>query len=66
MPRFQHLIELFDESLLEQDRLEINLYALKIEIENTLSRFGSVPRLIEILSTINIVLNSIIIAKQYR
>ncbi len=64
MPRFPHLVELFDESLIDQDNLEANL--LLQEIDSTLRRFGQVPRLVEIRSTILLILLSINVAQQFQ
>ncbi len=66
MPRFPHLVELFDESLIDQDNLETNLLCLLQEIDLTLGRFGQVPRLVEIRSTILLILHSINVARQFQ
>jgi hypothetical protein len=66
MPRFPHLVELFDESLIDQDNLEVNLLCLLKEIDSTLRRFGQVPRLVEIRSTILLILHSMNIARQFQ
>jgi hypothetical protein len=66
MPRFPHLVELFDESLIDQDQLKESLLSLLQEIDSTLRRFGQVPRLVEICSTILLLLHSINIARQFR
>ena len=66
MPRFPHLVELFDESLINQDNLEANLLCLLQEIELTLRRFGQVPRLVEIRSTILLLLHSMNVARQFQ
>jgi hypothetical protein len=65
MPRFPHLVELFDESLIDQDNLEANLLCLLQEIDLTLRRFGQVPRLVEIRSTILLILHSMNVARQF-
>ena len=66
MPRFPHLVELFDESLIDQDNLAANLLCLLQEIDSTLSRFGQVPRLVEIRSTILLILHSMNVARQFQ
>ncbi len=66
MPRFPHLVELFDESLIDQDNLEANLLCLLQEIDSTLRRFGQVHRLVEICSTILLILHSMNIARQFQ
>jgi hypothetical protein len=66
MPRFPHLVELFDESLIDQDNLEANLLCLLQEIDLTLRRFGQVPRLVEIRSTILLILHSMNVARQFQ
>jgi hypothetical protein len=62
MPRFTHLVKLFDESLINQDNLEANLLCLLQEIDSTLRPFGQVPRLVEIRSTILLLLHLINVA----
>jgi hypothetical protein len=66
MPRFPHLVELFDESLIDQDNLEANLLYLLPEIDSTLRRFGQVPRLVKIRSTILLILHSMNVARQFQ
>jgi hypothetical protein len=66
MPRFPHLVELFDESLINQDNLETNLLCLLQEIDSTLRRFSQVPRLVEIRFTILLILHSINVARQFQ
>ena len=66
MPRFPHLVELFDESLIDQDNLEANLLCLLQEIDLTLRRFGQVPRLVKIRSTILLILHSMNVARQFQ
>ena len=66
MPRFPHLVKLFDESLIEQDNLEANLLCLLQEIDSTLRRFVQVPRLVEIRSTILLILHSMNVARQFQ
>ena len=66
MPRFPHLVKLFDESLIDQDNLEANLLYLLQEIDSTLGRFGQVPRLVEIRSTILLILHSMNVARQFQ
>ncbi len=66
MPRFPHLVELFDESLIDQDNLQANLLSLLQEIDLTLRRFGQVPRLVEIRLTILLILHSINVARQFQ
>ena len=66
MPRFPHLVELFDESLIAQDNLEANLLYLLQEIDSTLRRFRQVPRLVEICSTILLILHSMNVARQFQ
>ena len=66
MPRFPHLVELFDESLIDQDNLEANLLCLLQEIDSTLRRFGQVPSLVEICSTIFLILHSMNVARQFQ
>ncbi len=66
MPRFPHLVELFDESLIDQDNLEANLLCLLQEIDSTLGRFCQVPRLVKIRSTILLILHSINVARQFQ
>ncbi len=66
MPRFPHLVELFDESLIAQDNLEANLLCLLQEIDSTLRRFGQVPRLVEIRSTILLILHAMNVARQFQ
>ena len=66
MPRFPHLVELFDESLIDQDNLEANLLCLLQEIDSTLRRCGQVPRLVEIRSTILLILHSMNVARQFQ
>ncbi len=66
MPQFPHLVELFDESLINQDNLETNLICVLQEIDSTLGRFGQVPRLVEIRSTILLLLHSIKVARQFQ
>ncbi len=66
MPRFPHLVELFDESLIDQDNLEANLLSLLQEIDLTLRRFGQIPRLVKIRSTILLILHSINVARQFQ
>jgi hypothetical protein len=66
MPRFPHLVELFDESLIDQDNLEANLLCLIQEIDLTLRRFGQVPRLVKIRLTILLILHSINVSRQFQ
>ncbi len=66
MPRFPHLVELFDASLIDQDNLEANLLCLLQEIDSTLRRFSQVPRLVEIHSTILLILHSMHVARQFQ
>ncbi len=66
MPQFPHLVELFDESLINQDNLKTNLLCLLHEIDSTLGHFGQVPRLVEIRSTILLLLHSINVARQFQ
>ncbi len=66
MPRFPHLVELFDESLIDQDNLEANLLCLLQEIDSTLRHLGQVPRLVEIRSTIRLILHSMNVARQFQ
>jgi len=66
MPRFPHLVELFDENLINQDNLKTNLLCLLHKIDSTLRRFGQVPRLVKIRSTILLLLHSIKVAQQFQ
>lgn len=63
MPRFNHLIELFDENLINQQLLETHLNDLRREIRSTINRFGANNQLVETLMTVNIILQSIEVSK---
>ncbi len=63
MPRFNHLIELFDENLINQQLLETHLNDLRREIRSTINRFGANNQLVETLKTVNIILQSIEVSK---
>lgn len=63
MPRFNHLIELFDENLINQQLLETHLNDLRREIRSTINRFGANNQLVETLMTVNIILQSIAVSK---
>ena len=63
MPRFNHLIELFEENLINQQLLETHLIDLRREIRSTINRFGANNQLVETLMTVNIILQSIEVSK---